>query len=189
MIAIVPYRSAWPMEFSSLGRELREVLGDVALRIDHIGSTSVLGLPDKDVIDIQVTAAGFDPRIEEALGGVGYRRLAHISRDHVPPGSSVTDEDWAKWFFKGAADQRPTNLHVRLTGRANQRYPLLFRDYLRTHDSVAQAYGQVKSALARLHPTDVDAYYAVKDPVCDIVMGGAEAWAAQVGWTPGSSDC
>jgi hypothetical protein len=43
-------------------------------------------------------------------------------------------------------------------------------------------------ALARLHPTDIDAYYDVKDPVCDIIMGGAAAWAIQVGWEPGSSD-
>jgi GrpB-like predicted nucleotidyltransferase (UPF0157 family) len=188
-IAMVPYRSAWQAEFSCLGCEVRKVLGNVALRIDHIGSTSVPGLAAKDVIDIQVTVANLEVSIEKALERAGYSRLKHISRDHVPPGWPTQDEDWTKWFFKSASRQRPANLHVRLSGRANQRYPLLFRDYLRTHESVAQAYAQVKTALAWLHPDDIDAYYDVKDPVCDIIMGGAEAWAAQVAWRPGNPDC
>lgn len=54
---------------------------------------------------------------------------------------------------------------------------------------MAQAYGQIKLALARVRPTDIDAYYDVKDPVCDVIMGGAEAWAAHVGWKPNASDC
>jgi GrpB-like predicted nucleotidyltransferase (UPF0157 family) len=164
MITIVPYQSAWREEFSKLGRDVRKALGDLALRIDHIGSTAVPGLAAKDIIDIQVTASVFDPSIQHALERLGYRRLAHIVRDHVPPGCPGTGEDWAKWFFKAASDQRPANLHVRIADRPNQRYPLLSRDYLRTHDSVAQAYSQIKVALARLHPTDIDAYYEVEGP-------------------------
>ena len=69
-----------------------------------------------------------------------------------------------------AAEQagRRVNLHVRVAGRANQRYPLLFRDYLRANAVAREAYAEVKRELARLHPADVDAYYAIKDPVCDI---------------------
>lgn len=47
--------------------------------------------------------------------------------------------------------------------------PLLFRDYLRNTPTAAAAYAQVKVALARLHPDDVEGYYAVQDPVCDLV--------------------
>jgi hypothetical protein len=43
-------------------------------------------------------------------------------------------------------------------------------------------------ALARLHPTDIDAYYDVKDPVCDIIIDAAERWAAETGYKPASSD-
>jgi GrpB-like predicted nucleotidyltransferase (UPF0157 family) len=78
---------------------------------------------------------------------------------------------------------------VRLIGRANQRYALLFRDYLRTHSTAAAAYAQVKAALALLHPDDMDAYYEVKDPVCDIIMCGAEDWAVVSHWVQGPSDC
>ena len=55
MIALSPYQPAWPSEFSGLAGRLRRHLGPLALRIDHIGSTSVPGLAAKDIIDIQVT--------------------------------------------------------------------------------------------------------------------------------------
>jgi GrpB-like predicted nucleotidyltransferase (UPF0157 family) len=127
--------------------------------------------------------------IELALNRAGYRRLEHIDRDHIPPGTPDNDEQWRKWIFKSASDQRPVNLHVRVAGRANQRYPLLFRDYLRTPGAAAEAYAQVKAALSQYHTNDVEAYYDMKDPVCDIIMCGAGAWAAQVAWEPGASDC
>lgn len=69
-------------------------------------------------------------------------------------------------------------------GRANWRYALLFRDYLRHSPDTAAAYAQIKVALARLVPDDVDAYYDVKDPVCDLIMDAAESWAARASWSP-----
>jgi GrpB-like predicted nucleotidyltransferase (UPF0157 family) len=189
MIEIVPYRPTWRNEFATIGAAMREAPGGLALRIDHIGSTSVPGLAAKDVIDIQVTVARLDAPVEDALNRERYRRLEHINRDHKPSGSAGEDAEWSKWFFTAAADQRPVNLHARIAGRANQRYPLLFRDYLRIHLAEAQAYAQVKTALSRHHANDDDAYYEIKDPVCDIVMGAAEAWATQVKWEPSPSDC
>ena len=189
MIIIVPYKSTWPAEFQQLGRTLRNALGDIALRIDHIGSTSVPGLAAKDVIDIQVTAARLSEPVALALKSAGYTRLEHIDRDHTPPGSTLADEQWRKWFFKATVEPRPVNLHVRVAGRANQRYPLLFRDYLRAHPAAALGYAQAKIALARLHANNVEAYYDVKDPVCDIVIVAAESWASAIGWSAGESDC
>jgi GrpB-like predicted nucleotidyltransferase (UPF0157 family) len=188
MITILPHRPEWRAEFEALGAAIREALGELALRIDHIGSTSVPGLAAKDILDVQVTVAALDDPVAVALDRAGYRRLEHIDRDHTPPGASEDEEEWRKWLFKPARGQRPTNVHVRLAGRANQRYPILFRDYLRAHAPAAHAYAQVKLALSRYHPDDLDAYYDIKDPVCDIIMAGAEAWAARVGWEPGPSD-
>ena len=67
MIAILPYQQQWPEQFVSLGRELRKALGDLALRIDHIGSTSVPGLAVKDVLDIQVTARALTTEVDDAV--------------------------------------------------------------------------------------------------------------------------
>jgi len=188
MIKIVDYRPAWPEEFAKLGRLLRASLGDLALRIDHIGSTSVPGLPAKDVIDIQVTARALTRPLDDAVARAGYERLVEITRDHVPPKGPADAEQWSKWFYNQRGTEPRVNLHVRVAERANQRYAVLFRDYLRAHSAAAAAYGRVKIELAGYHADDVDAYYAIKDPVCDIVMAAAEAWAATVGWTPGPSD-
>jgi GrpB-like predicted nucleotidyltransferase (UPF0157 family) len=189
MLKIVPYQPSWPDEFLAIGEILRLSLGELALRIDHIGSTSVPGLPAKDIIDIQVTVASLDPAVEQAFNQIGFIHLEHITRDHYPPGSPELVEDWVKWLFKPPAGQRPANVHVRISERPNQRYALLFRDYLRAHPSIAQAYLQVKEALAKYHADDVEAYYDIKDPACDLIIGGAEEWVLRLGWTAGPSDC
>lgn len=189
MIVIVPYQIDWPGRFRAVGASLRQALGPLALRIDHIGSTSVPGLAAKNIIDIQVSVNAFTSDIEQRLSDSGYRRLPQITRDHLPPGMVDEPDQWAKWFFTQPTDPRQVNLHVRVAGRVNQRYPLLFRDYLRATPAAAAAYGQVKIALAARHAEDADAYYDIKDPVCDIIMAGAERWARTNSWKPGDSDC
>lgn len=183
-IVIDPYDERWPAEFTVLAGVLHDALGDVAVRIDHIGSTSVPSLAAKDIIDIQVSVDDLgDPRLVPAFERLGAT-ATDITTDHVPPGDRNGPTAWAKRYFRAPGSWRPTHLHVRATGSANGRYALLFRDYLRHSRAAAAAYAQVKVALARLHPDDVDAYYAVKDPVCDVVMDAAERWATEVAWTP-----
>ena len=188
MITIVPHQPAWREEFVTIGASLRKALGGLALRIDHIGSTAVPGLAAKDIIDIQITVLNLSQEVEQALHRAGFTRLAYISHDHIPPGNLSPPSEWIKWVFRLNAMLRPVNVHVRVTGHTNQRYPLLFRDYLRRYPSAAQAYTQVKEALAKYHSGNSDAYYEVKDPVCDLIIGGAEIWAAATGWEPGPSD-
>jgi GrpB-like predicted nucleotidyltransferase (UPF0157 family) len=180
-IVIVTYRPEWAAEFQAVAQPVRAALGALALRVDHIGSTSVPGLAAKDVIDLQVTVADFAPTLQAAFERAGYTRGEH-NRDHVPPGADGSAHDWEKQMYRLPAGNRPVNLHVRRAGSANGRYALLFRDYLRAHPLAAAAYGRVKAALAQHGPTDWDLYYDVKDPVCDVVMAGAEDWAAATGW-------
>lgn len=189
LIVIAPYNPQWPLEFRHLGTPLRAALGDLALRIDHIGSTAVPSLSAKDVIDVQITVATLDKNaLVAAISALGYRFWDDIIADHLPPGRTDAPEEWSKLYFSALQGQRRTNLHIRQAGRANQRYALLFRDYLRADPGVTRAYAQVKEALASLHPEDFDGYYDVKDPVCDIIMAAAERWAASTGYAPGEPD-
>ena len=190
MITIVPYETSWPEAFIAIARPLRTALGELALRIDHIGSTSVPGLAAKDVIDVQVTIKDFSytSQLVTALGSLGYTLIPHITSDHLPPLSQGSETDWEKLMFRPPANQRPTHLHVRALGRPNQRYPLLFRDYLRAHPVASAAYAQIKTSLSQQHPDDVDFYYAIKDPLCDIVIDAAEDWARTTGWHMGPVD-
>jgi GrpB-like predicted nucleotidyltransferase (UPF0157 family) len=189
-IEIIPYSDRWPDEFRQISAAIRQVLDNLAVRIDHIGSTSVPGLPAKDVIDIQVTVKSLEPEapIVDALSTLGYTWRDPIKADHLPPDTATSPEEWQKLMFRGPANQRRINLHVRVEGKPNQRYALLFRDYLRAHPVAAAGYAEVKRQLARYHPDDMEAYYDVKDPVCDIIMAGAEEWAATTRWRPGPSD-
>ncbi|MBL1178282.1 GrpB family protein [Pantanalinema sp. GBBB05] len=188
MIIIQSHQSTWRNEFLALGSNLRQVLGELALRIDHIGSTSVPGLAAKDIIDIQITVPTLEPTIVSLLAKIGYHQIQQITQDHLPPGASQTS-GWVKWLFKPSSSHRPVNVHVRVAGQPNQRYALLFRDYLRTHPTSVQAYAHVKLALAKYHADNVEAYYDVKDPVCDLIMGGAEIWAVATLWQPSPTDC
>jgi GrpB-like predicted nucleotidyltransferase (UPF0157 family) len=189
LITIVPYDDRWPGEFAAIGAALRGVMGDLALRIDHIGSTSVPGLAAKDRIDAQLTVADFErfEPVQAALERLGYTGVPGILHDHQPPGWAGPDEQWEKRFFRPPATQRPTNLHVRAAGRANQRYPLLFRDYLRAHPRSAAAYAELKRRLAE-NLRDLDTYPDVKDPACDLIIAAAEDWAAASEWQVEPSD-
>jgi GrpB-like predicted nucleotidyltransferase (UPF0157 family) len=188
-IVIVEYRHDWVFEFRSAAIALRDRLGSTALRIDHIGSTSVTGLAAKDVIDIQVSVEDLEaPGLEDAIGDAGFLMHSDIVEDHRPPDANGPASDWRKRFAGEREGGRATNLHVRVAGRPNQRYALLFRDYLRTFPPTAAAYASVKRELARHHPEDRDAYVLTKDPVCDLIMVAAVEWADRTSWIPGPSD-
>jgi GrpB-like predicted nucleotidyltransferase (UPF0157 family) len=187
MIEIADYQDRWPSEFRSVASRLRQALGSSALRIDHIGSTAVPELPAKDVIDVQITVADLSETVESVLTDAGFVRR-QWTRDHMPPGSTLPDVELEKRVFGAAEGERPANIHIRVEGRFNQRYALLCRDYLRAHPPAARAYGEVKRALAAIVGDDLDAFYAVKDPVFDIIMAGAEEWATATDWKPGPSD-
>jgi GrpB-like predicted nucleotidyltransferase (UPF0157 family) len=184
-IEIVDPDPRWDGQFRELAVSLRQALGDRALRIDHIGSTSVPRLPAKPIVDVQVTVETFDGLREQPIPA-GFR-WSDYAEDHAPPGRDLPPEQWAKRFM-WCADPPRANVHFRIEGRANQRYALLFRDYLRTHPSAASAYAMLKQALARIVRDDIDAYLDVKDPACDIAMVGAEEWARATSWRPGPSD-
>lgn len=182
---IVEYRPEWQQEFTAVAGELRDALGDLALRIDHIGSTSVPGLAAKDVLDVQVTVCDFTDDLDAAMLRSGKLAQTPYTVDHVPPTAAWTERDCQKRLYSSAPGVRRMNVHVRRAGSGNGRYALLFRDYLRAHPLAAAAYAQAKRALASYAPYDWDLYYDVKDPICDILMAGAEDWARMTGWHVG----
>ena len=187
MVEIIPYQERWPLEFNQLARIIRDGLGGLALRIDHIGSTAVPGLDAKDIIDIQITVGTLEPSVTVVMEALGYSQYPGMAMDHCPPTLTDSPEQWEKWFFYEPPGQRPTNTHVRVLGRSNQRYALLSRDYLRAHPATAGAYARLKRQLAA-HLQDSLTYSDVKDPAVDLIYFAAEAWAKEVRWEAGPSD-
>jgi GrpB-like predicted nucleotidyltransferase (UPF0157 family) len=187
MVEIIPYQSSWAADFRRIASHLRHGLGALALRIDHIGSTSVTGLAAKDVIDIQITVAALSPKVLQVVLALGYTQTEGIQRDHCPAQAQGAETEWEKWFFNPPPGQRRTHTHVRVAGRANQRYAILFRDYLRAHPAIAEAYAELKRRLAH-NLADARTYPVVKDPAVDLIYLAAEEWADFTGWQMGPSD-
>lgn len=182
-IEIVQPRPEWGEEFLNIARLLQQQLGSLALRIDHIGSTAIAELPAKDVIDIQVTVKSLQvaqliPAIEKA----GFVLVANNSGDNLI-GLADGSDQLKKLFFHQPPQARRCHIHVREHGRINQQYPLLFRDFLRAHTEIRQAYGKIKQELAIRFADDAGAYYAIKDPYMDTIYQAALIWAKQIGWS------
>ena len=139
MIEIVAYDPGWPALFQAEAERLAIEMIGTALRIEHVGSTSVSGLAAKPVIDIQVSVARLHPLTSHAIG---LGRLGYV---HVPlqPGDTVYP-----FFQKPASWPSTHHVHLCVAGSEQERAHLLFRDYLRSHAEVAAEYLALKMALA-----------------------------------------
>lgn len=176
---ISPYSVTWPERFAQIAQPMRQALGPVALRIDHIGSTAVVGLAAKPVIDLQISVADFEPLDAYRLP---LSQLGYLFRADNP--------ERTKRYFREAPGHPRVHIHVRRTGSFSEQFALLFCDFLRTHPEVASEYAHLKIGLARQYSRVEDraAYTEAKSPFIWKVMAQADAWAQQTGWLPGSSD-
>jgi len=185
VVVIAAADPGWACEYEIVAARVRTVLGATVTDIDHIGSTSVPGLDAKDILDVQATVGGealMDKAFDE-LTSVGWQARS-ARRDHLVPGLPEDAAQWVKRLVTEPTGERRVNLHIRIDGRVNQRYALLFRDYLRAHPATAKAYGRFKRLAADLPFEDIGGYTDLKDPVCDLVYLPAEEWAARTGWAP-----
>jgi GrpB-like predicted nucleotidyltransferase (UPF0157 family) len=178
-VFIVPYDESWPERFQQLAQQLRNALGPVALRIDHIGSTSIPGLAAKPVIDIQISAADFEPLDAFRLP---LESLGYIFRANNP--------ERTKRYFREAPAHPRVHIHVRRSGSFSEQFALLFRDYVRTHPDVAAQYAELKIGLAQRYQLveERELYTEAKAPFIWKVIAQADSWASSTGWFPGLSD-
>ena len=178
LIRVTPYDGEWPEWFSGVGCALRDALGEVALRIDHIGSTSVLGLAAKPVLDIQISVADFEPL--EAFR-LPLESLGYVFRPGNPERS--------KRYFRESPGDRRTHIHVRCAGSFSEQLTLLFRDYLRAHPDDASRYAELKYRLAVQFREDRQSYADAKNPFIWEILRKADAWNQVIGWKPDLTDC
>jgi len=183
MIRIKKYDNKWAKDFLALKEKLESILGSLAISIDHIGSTAVPHLGAKDVIDIQVTVDALTPEIKERFEAAGCP-FNNAASDHVPLGADPSPHHWQKFLFSEPPGWRRANIHVRVSGCLNQRYALLFRDYLKAHPRAVPTVELIKTRISAL-TEDIEAYLSIKDPVYDLLLIGAEEWAKATGWHNG----
>ncbi len=168
---LVPADPSWAPQSERIRARLNTACGHRGLRIDHIGSTAVTGMDARDIIDVQVTVA--TPELADELADdllrAGYPRVGSVTADRSVDGSTTL---WPKRLHASADPGRPTHVHIRPEGSPNQRYALLFVDWLNANPGVRADYLDAK----RHNGTAawiLDAYVR------------AESWADGTGWSPG----
>jgi GrpB-like predicted nucleotidyltransferase (UPF0157 family) len=146
-IAVVDYDPHWPALFETLRAEVAGALGNLALAIEHVGSTAVPGLAAKPIIDMDVLL-----RSASDLS-VCMERLAALGYEHRGDLGIPEREAFA------APPGRPTHhLYVCPPESREFRRHVALRNYLRTHPSDARSYGELKRSLAIRYRDERSAY-------------------------------
>ena len=178
--AVVAYDRRWPSNFAVLARRIQDALGPTAVRVSHVGSTSVPGLAAKDCIDVLVEARGLDEDlITGYFGKIGFRlRPEPWNRAEPTPGGPCP-----KLVFAPPEGERAANIHVVEAASEAARYKLLFRDFLRANDVARDAWSDFKQRLAAM-ATDIYQYGQAKAGPTEILLIAAESWACHTQWAP-----
>lgn len=170
-VEVVPYDPAWPLVFEAEAKLLTKLLGKEIVRIHHIGSTSVPGLPAKPIIDMLA-----EVRNIEALDGINERMT---SAGYTPMGEyGIAGR---RYFFKGSPDLHTHHLHVFAEGHSEVARHLLFRGYLLSHPEETREYASLKESLAAKFPSDIEAYMQGKDAFIKELDRKAVAWSLTEG--------
>lgn len=152
VVRVVEYDDRWPLLFAGEARRIRGECGTLALRLEHVGGTSIPGMCAKPVLDIAagrpdassigdyiatLERAGYDYRGERGLRGREY-------------------------FRRG--QPRAYHLHLVEVGGPLWCDYIAFRDYLRAHTEVAREFADLKRVLAARFAHDREAYTTAKGP-------------------------
>jgi GrpB-like predicted nucleotidyltransferase (UPF0157 family) len=162
-IEIAEYDSEWPRLYEREERRIRSILGERVIRIEHVGSTAVPGLPAKPIVDIalEVPDSADEPAYVPEMEAAGYVL-------------QVREPDWFEHrMFKGPDTN--VNLHTFTAGCAQVDRMLLFRDWLRADAADRERYATAKRELAARDWKYMQQYADAKTAVVGEILSRAEA--------------
>lgn len=175
-VYLQPYDLLWPEEFARESAAIASALGGILTAIHHIGSTAILGIRAKPIIDMLAVTTDIylldeSPSPLEALG---YEALGEFGI----PGR--------RYFRKNNAGdnvgaERTHQIHAFQTGSPEISRHLLFRDYLRAHPDAARDYDALKQRLAESFPNDISSYTDGKDSFIHDLEMKAATWLSARG--------
>ena len=148
-VIVTPYDKAWKSDFEAIRTELAAALGDLAIGIEHVGSTSVEGLSAKPCIDIDVVIKDYSV-FDEVVG-----RLATIGYIHE---GNLGIKDREAFDYTGKEHLMKHHLYVCPEYSRELLRHIMFRDFLRENPEAVKEYARVKREGARLFPNDIDKY-------------------------------
>jgi dephospho-CoA kinase len=164
---VVSYDDSWPATATRLIARVATALGERAVAVEHIGSTSVPGLIARNVIDLQVGVRVLADADEAVFTGVladkGFPRAGEYLHGNADPG-------------------RVARVYIREIDGPSWRRALLFRDWLREQAGDRDAYGALKGQLVSSFSTTAD-YVKAKGPWLENAYARADAWAGHTRWS------
>ena len=151
---------AWPREYAVHEARIREAIGDVAVAVEHIGSTSVPGLAAKPIIDILVTVPDITAEEDylDPLLASGY-----LLRVREPGHRLVRTE------------QRDVHIHILEPDDPAADDYLLLRDHLRGDRADRELYEATKRDLMTADWSDMNAYADAKTSVIEQIKERARS--------------
>lgn len=163
-VVVADYDPAWQSWFEWDRERIAGTLGETALSIEHVGSTSVPGLPAKPLIDIllQVEDTADEQSYVPGLEAAGYALR-------------IREPEWLEHRLLRRAEPHDVNLHVLSPRHAAEeiRRMLAFRDWLRTHEDDRERYAATKRELSRRDWRYVQDYADAKTEVVEEILARA----------------
>lgn len=177
-IVVADYDEAWPAWFEAVRERVWPAVADVAVRIDHVGSTSVPGLAAKPIIDMDIVVASEEavrPAIER-LAAAGYRWRGDLG---------VAGRE----AFKAMQDEGLPAHHLYLVVENNKAHldHWLLRDLLRRDGEARERYANLKRNNAAMANRDIEVYVAAKAGLVAELLTRARAdggWPPATYWDP-----
>ncbi|MBU8595871.1 hypothetical protein CHH78_04005 [Shouchella clausii] len=162
-VTLLEYDPEWPNQFDREATRIRSVLGNKALQLEHVGSTSVPGLCAKPIIDILLVV---NDSADETTYVPDLEKAGYTLRIREP-----------EWFehrlFKGP--DTDINLHVFSEGASEVNRMLRFRDWLRSNNADRDKYASVKRHLAQRQWRHVQHYADAKSAIVQEIMERANS--------------
>lgn len=168
-IVVTEYNPVWSQIFGGEAEEIKQILGENCVSIHHIGSTAVVGLAAKPIIDIMPIVKNLDlvDLLSSEFEEIGYEYMGEFG---IP----------SRRYLRKGGDERTHQIHIFAqsdSGSINRH--LIFRDYLRAHEDVKNAYAKLKIELAQKHPYNMDGYCDGKEAFVKEIETKALIWGSR----------
>lgn len=168
-VIIEEYSSAWEEVFQKLKKIYETKLGNLILSIEHVGSTSVLGLCAKPIIDIDIVIDSYEVFDEIVMNlkelGYSYEGELGIKDRHA----FKRDDDRIP-FNNGIDNWMQHHLYVCPKDSREYKRHIAFRNYLRNNSHKAKEYCELKKKLAKLYRNDRETYCEMKTNFVEEVL-------------------
>ncbi|MDP6041533.1 MAG: GrpB family protein [Candidatus Latescibacteria bacterium] len=159
---ITDYDPSWPKKFEELKAVYKKALGNLALVIEHVGSTSIPEIKAKPNLDIDIVIKdyGIFPQVVEKLAELGYR---HNGDQGVLHREAFKRDDESIPFTEPKRTWMNHSLYVCPESSEQLKRHLLFRDYLRINDDARNAYQKIKEDIVARSNGDRKTYVTIKE--------------------------